>query len=712
MPESPTTTTESPTSPPPTSGVRAITVRAILVGIVMTVLVNAWVEYSELVTPTSQMSESTPPIPAILALGAVAAVFALLWKLHSALANSTAPGSGILARLVKQFALTRHEILAVYLFLIVSCAMPSVGIIRLILPCLMELQYFEEPTNHFDEMKLHIPKHWAPIEGESVRTFWEGAPSSIPPTSLAKIRLVGPALEAAYQFFAQSYQVPWREWRWPFGVWTVYLVVYFLSSFCIVTLFRKKWEEDDHLTFPIASMSVELVRSGRSPGTGVTFFKDPIMWTGFSLAFIYNGLNMLHAFNPSVPAMGLYYPIGQLFTERPWSLMNGLAVWYKPEILGLGYLVPSDIQLSIFVFSMMQWFSRPMGFIVGVQPGGFPFSRQQATGALIILGLYFIYQARGRLADAWRHSWGTKKVDDSGEPLPHRWAMIGAIGGLIYLVAFPVFHGVSLWQMATYIGIGTLFLIAYCRNRGETGLPIVWGYPLVMQKKVMTNFLGSEPFITAANTKSFTLLSIFTFLQRGTYYAITSSKQESCIVGETMGLGARRTAKLVLLATVVGFVISLWMYLASYYTWGGNVMETVGGTQGGQRAGIAMREFKAASEWIDAPSPPNVPELTATCVGAFMTLSLIMARRTWVAFPLHAVGYAFASCHDNYMWFAALVIFATKTIVIRLGGFRLYRRLAPGFIAFTLGHFVSIGIWSFAGLYAGDFVQRYRVWFL
>lgn len=692
---------------------RAITFRAILVAVVITVAVLAWVEYSELVTPTSQMSESTPPIPAILSLGAVAGLFALLWRLAGLLSTSRVPGARFASRTIERITLTRHEILAVYLFLIVACAMPSVGIVRLILPCLMELQYFGEPTNHFDEMAQHIPKHWAPLEPEAVRTFWEGSPRSVPSSGLAKLPIIGRPLEGIYQFFAQSALVPWDEWAWPFVVWSLYLILYFVNSFCIITLFRRKWAEDDHLTFPIAAMSIELVRSGRSPGTGIAFFRDPIMWVGFSLAFIYNGLNMLHAFNPAVPAMGLNYPIGSLFTERPWNAMQGMAVWYKPEILGLGYLVPSDIQLSIFVFSMAQWFSKPAAVIYGYQPAGFPFSRQQATGALIVLGLYFIYQARHRLAEAWRKAvTGDPSIDDSEEPLPHRFALIVAVIGLVLLVGFPIVHGVKWWQAVAYFAVGTLFLIAYCRNRAETGLPIVWGYPLLMQKKVLTNFAGSEPFIAPGRTKSFTLLSMFTFLQRGTYYAITSSEQESCIVGETMSIGARRTAWLLIVATVIGFLSAYWMYVASYHTWGGNVMETVGGTQGGQRAGIAMGEFKAASDWIDAPSPPNVPELSAHIFGAVVTFGLIMARRTWLTFPLHAVGYAFASCHDNYMWFPALVIFLTKTIVVRVGGFRLYRRLAPGFIAFTLGHFVSIGIWSFAGLYAGDYVQRYRVWFL
>lgn len=692
---------------------RPVTLRAAIVSVAVLVGVLAWVEYSELVQPTSQMSESTPPIPAVLSLGLIAALSVALWRLAGRVAESGLPGRRLLSRLVGGLALSRGEILAIYLFLIVACAMPSVGIIRLILPCLMGPRYFGAPGNNYELMSRYIPRHWSPDDAEAVRTFWEGSVRDIPPGNVAHIPVIGPALDGAFQFFAQSYAVPWRDWATPFLVWTLYLTVYFISSFCLVSMFRRKWAEDDHLNFPIARMSIELFRTGSSPGTGVPFLRDPVAWAGFSIAMLYNATNMIAVFKPELPSMGLLYPIGTLFTEHPWNAMQGLAVWYKPEILGFGYLVPADIQLSLFVFSMVHWLSRPIAAAKAYTASAFPYPEEQATGAMVVLGLYFVYQARGRIAEVWRKAFtGDASIDDSREPISHRAALAGTVLGLAFLVGFPILHGVQAWQALSYFMVGTLFLLVYCRNRAETGLPIVWGYPLLMQKRVLTNFLGSEPFIAPGRIKSFTLLTVFMFLERGTYYAITSSMQESCIVGESLGIGARRTARLLFAAVVIGFVATFWMYLSAYYTWGGNVMETVGGTAGGQRTQIAMDEFQAASQWIDHPSGPKVPERNASIYGAAFALLLIVARRIWFGFPLHPVGYALASCHDNYMWFPALFVYTAKKLTTRIGGNRLYRRLAPGFIAFTLGHFCAIGLWSFAGLYAGDWIQRYRVWFL
>jgi hypothetical protein len=697
----------SPTNKP----VRALTLRALLVATVITFAVMAWVQYSELVTPTSQMSESTPPIPAILGLGFV---WALFWLWHRGMEGlKKLPGLNRLAALGDRLTLTRHEILAVYLFLIVSCAMPSVGVIRLVLPCLMGLQYFGEPSNHYAEMAQYIPPAWAPKGEDAVLTFWEGTDRTIPPTGLEGLPIIGPVVDGVWQFFGATFVVPWGEWGVPFAVWSLYLTCYFISMFCLVTLFRRKWTEDERLQFPLATMSIEMVRTGESPGTGVQFFRDPVMWIGFGIAVIYNGMNMLNALNPAVPAMHLMYPIGSLFTEMPWRAMSGLAFWYKPEVMGLGYVVPSQILLSILVFSLLLWFTLPAAATFGYQKPGFPFDRTQAVGSMIVLGLYFVWQARDRLQQVLRKAlYNDPSVDDTDQPLSYRAAFWGTVVSLAVLVGFPIAYGVSWWPALIYFAIGTLFVIAYAHNRAETGLPIVWGYPIEKQNLVLPSFCGSAPLLGDGRLRSFTLLSMLNFYQRGTWYAVNSTGHESCIVGHTMGLGVRRTTKLLFVAMLIGLVSAFWMYLACYNTYGGNIMETVGGTSGGQRVQIAMSVFNGVSRMVDQPVGPNRDEIAATLVGAAVTIALILIRRQFFWFPLHPVGYFFACCHMNYMWFAALVILTARAVVTRIGGARLYRRLAPAFYALTLGHFFSVGVWSFVGLFAGDQVQRYRVWFL
>ena len=691
---------------------RSATVRAIVIALVLSLFVSAWNKQAELVTLTSQVSESTPPIAAILALFLLLGLTGLLGRIAArSQATGALPGLGAVCRRV---TLNRGEILVVFVFMAITSAMPGVGLFRQIMPNLMVCQYFGNPTNHLTQMAEGIPHQWAPNDPEVARIFWEGGDVNPPSFGLAGIPVVGPFVEGSLRFLAGPTLVPWQYWLVPFLLWSAYLSAYFITAFCLVTLFRRAWEDDERLTFPVSNFAVEMIRREGSLLSGKDFFRDPIVWIGFSLAVIYNVMNALKVFNPSVPALGIMYPLGSLFTESPWDTMNGFAIFYKPEILGFGYMVPSDVLFSIWFFTLLSWIIRPFAKMAGYSPAGFPFVTNQAQGAFILLGLYFVYQSRGRLMQVAKKAlYGDDSVDDGDEPLSFRVSFLVAVIGILVVVTMPIVFGVKWWVSVMYFGIVLLTLLVYCRNRAEMGFPIVWGYPLYEQRPLMTNFLGSAAFVTPGHTQSFTLLTMFSWLQRSVNQAITSLGQEGTIAAHKLGQSRRTIAKVVILALVVGLVMAFLVNLSSYYEYGGLVLSSPGGTEGGQMTQEVLGQFSAVSQWLDSPEGPSGRKIGYTIAGAVLALTMIICRRASVRFPFHPGGYAIAFCHASpFMWFAALLLWGIKSVTFHIGGIGLYRRLAPGFLAFTLGHFFSVGVWSLAGLYAGDWVRRYIVWFL
>ena len=686
--------------------------RALLVAVVLSLFVAAWTKQAELVTLTSQISESTPPIASILCLFLVLGLGAALTRIAARCeAHGNLPG---LARLCRRLRLRRDEILVVFVFVAITAAMPGVGLLRQVMPCLMVPQYFGQPTDHLAEMAATIPRQWAPNDPEVARVFWEGEDASPPTLGLDRVPLVGPLLEGAFRFLAGPSLVPWQYWFTPFLLWSAYLSAYFIAAFCLVTLFRRTWEDDERLTFPVSSFAVEMIQPESSQFSRTDFFRDPVVWVGFSLAVLYNGLNALKVFSPGIPALGISYPLGRLFTESPWDTMRGLSVYYKPEILGLGYLVPSDVLFSIWFFTLLSWLVRPLAKTVGYSPPGFPFVTQQAMGAFVVLGLYFTYQARDRLVEVLRKElFGAQGLDDREEPFNFRWTLLGAAAGIFLVITIPIAFGVTWWVSLFYFGIMFLVLLVYCRNRAEMGFPIVWGYPLYEQRPLMVNFLGSRAFVSPGNVRSFTLLTMFSWLQRSVNQAITSTAQEACVAAHRLGEGRRTIARVAIGALVFGVIIAFLVNLSAYYEYGGLVLSSPGGIQGGQMTQEVLRQFMSVSEWIDQPQAPHPQKIGYTITGAALGLAMILGRRAWVRFPFHPGGYALAFSHRGpYMWFAALLLWVIKRITLQVGGAGLYRRLARGFLAFTLGHFFSVGIWSLAGLRAGEWVRRYIVWFL
>jgi len=76
-------------------------------------------------------------------------------------------------------------------------------------------------------------------------------------------------------------------------------------------------------------------------------------------------------------------------------------------------------------------------------------------------------------------------------------------------------------------------------------------------------------------------------------------------------------------------------------------------------------------------------------------VGLAFARNTWFGFPLHPIGYAFASSYAmEYIWAVVLLTWLIKTLVVRYGGLKLYRRSLPFFFGMILADCVVQLVWG------------------
>lgn len=648
LPEPITEATES--ADRPLVPYQAATTRALVTALVLTLICAAWTRQAELVTLTSQISEATPCVAAIMCLFLLLGLGALLRK--------TARFTELSGRFVRfgdwcrRLILRPAEILVVFVFLAIAAPMPGIGIFRLVMPSLMAPQYFGMPNNHLSEMAQAIPWQLAPNDPEAARIYWEGGDATIPALGLDRVPLVGPALEGAAHLLLGPTLVPWRLWAVPFLLWTGYICAYLISAFCLITLFRKHWAEEERLSFPMSNFAVEMIRPQGSLLSGHNFYRDPVVWTGFSLAVAYNVMSAAAAINPALPALGISYPLGNIFTESPWNAMRGFTIYYKPELLGLGYLVPSDVLFSIWFFSLGEWVIRPFAKMVGYMPSGFPYMAEQAMGAFVLLALYFVYSARATLWQIVQDAASGLTTNDRNEPLSHRYALLGAVLGMIVVFTLPMAFGVVWWVALLYFGLMFGVLIVYCRNRAEMGWPVVWGYPLYGQRQSMITFLGSAAFITGKDYKSFTILSMFSWLQRTVNQALTSTGQEGCVAAEKLGENPRTIARIVLLAIVVGVVVAFLTNLSTVYEYGGITLSSSGDITGGGMTQEIVGQYSQLSRWMDNPDVADVRRISYTIWGALMVIGMIAGRHCWVRFPFHPGGYALANCHGSpFMFF-------------------------------------------------------------
>ena len=197
----------------------------------------------------------------------------------------------------------------------------------------------------------------------------------------------------------------------------------------------------------------------------------------------------------------------------------------------------------------------------------------------------------------------------------------------------------------------------------------------------------------------------------GFFFSSTAYPLEGYKASETLKSRARDIALGGLVAVALGLMMAWWMHLATYYDYGGNVVES-GGVSGGPRTGLTIREYQSAAANLLKPSGPDPARRVAMGVGAVLTGILVFARSVHLRFPLHPLGYAMAAAYSHQIWGGFFVVWVLKSLIFKLGGVRMYKRLTPAFIGLALGHFFTMGIaWAIVGSFYGAAAERARVWF-
>jgi hypothetical protein len=649
--------------PVETPGLSGITVRAAIIAALLMVVCSYWVRQAEVVVLTSQITESVPAIPAVAALMALGLV---------------AP---VLRRLSRWLAVSRGEIVLIYCFIAIATSMAGCGIIRFWLSLVPALFYLDTPQNDFASLQQYIPRWFVPQDREVVRTLYEGSEGGV---------------------------TPWGAWMLPLLHWAAFFLAFWLLLLCVVVLFRRQWVERERLTFPLLYLPLEVLRED-TPGRLVgQFFRSPTMWIGFGIASVYNLMNILNAFNPSVICLGKYYNVGSLFVDRPWSAVQPLVIHYRPEMIGLGYLVSLETAFSVWAFYLLNKLTAVLGAAAGYDRAGYPFVQEQSIGAYIAIFIFLVYASRRNIAAVLRKAWtGDPSVPDADEPLPYRLTVVLLVGMVIALSVWLNRAGMAQWVGWLYFALVIAVAVVYARIRAEVGVPLIWMFPFYQQKKLMLNLLGSRPLMVGGSPATLTIFAVLTFMSRGYFPALMGYQIESLKLAREAQVNIRQMAAVVIIAVLVGTFAAYWMHLSSYYENGAGVLG-----MGGWGTELAVQEFEEVNNYTKAPLAPDVARSVASGVGFVVASVLLALRAVFLRLPLHPLGYAISTAYGDLVWGSFFIVWLAKWLILRLGGMKTYRRLIPAFIGLCLGHFFTAGVlWGGLGAYGGEAFRRYGVWF-
>ncbi|MCS7254731.1 MAG: DUF6785 family protein [Armatimonadota bacterium] len=638
------------------------TAYVLTVAVGLNILCGVWIRQAEIVVLATQVSEAVPPVPAIGVLLLLLFGNLLLRLIHPAIAFS------------------RAELMLIYFFTTISSSLPGCGIVRFLFALIGTPIYYASAENEFDTILWHnLPSWLVPMDRDAMRSL----------------------------YLSSAAGIPWGVWLPKLAWWTLFFTLYWICSLGLVSLFARQWCDKEKLVFPLVQLPLEITRTedGR-----LTFFRNRLMWLGFIASSFYNAMNMLNAYFPSVPAFGKFFDMGASFIESPWRALRPLIIWYRPELIGFGFLVPTDVSLSIWLSYMLIKVQAFVGEIIGYRYPGYPFPQEQSLGAYIAMAIYLIYTARLHIADALKRALGYRSNSRNGEyseVLNPRQSLLLITSGFFGMVLFASMAGMATWLASLYFAIVIIVAFVYARIRAEVGIPLIWMFPFFQQKRSITYTLGTRPLLDRGGVKSMAAFALFTFMARGYYPELIGYQIEGVKMADNAGWKRSAIIPWSTIALIVGLWIGFYFHLTPYYHYG--AIRLRGGIWG---TWLAMEEYRAVVNAVRMPSPPEMPKVIATLSGAICVSLFAVIRLLLLQVPIHPLGYAMAGAYGDLIWGPFFIVWLLKTLILRYAGGVAYRKCIPLFLGFALGHYFTAGlVWGLWSVTGAEVFSRYGVWF-
>lgn len=614
----------------------SVTWRALLIGLVLIPINNYW-------QICSLMWDEGYPTTMSLYFNTIFSLF-LLTVL-----------SLLLAKFMPKLALSQGELLTVYIMLCLASSIGGHDMIEVLMAVIWSGSWLATPENEWLELfDEYIPNWLAVKDRDFLADYQKGG------TTLYTIEHI-------------------KGWLQPVLWWAAFIFFLVFIMLCINVIMRRQWIEREKLSYPIIQLPLEMTEKG-----GASFFKNKLMWFAFAIAGGLDILNGLHFLYPAVPSVGgKFYDIAPLFTTKPWNAIGWTPIAVHPFVIGLAFFIPLDLSFSCWLFYLLWKGQLIATSFLGLRNlPGFPYINEQIFGASI--GLFSLALWGGR-----RHLFQVAKkifcsgfnFDDSSEPMPYRFAILGIIIGMIFITAFCHAASMSIGVILLFFAIYFAISIAITRIRAELGPPI-HSLHSTGPDSMLTRAFGTRGF----GKNNLTMFSLLFFFNRAYRGHPMPNQLEGFKFAERSGMHNRRLLLAMILATAVGTLAAPWASLHLGYKYGGSDI-------------WSGQTFRRLQSWLSNPSKPNYPAVVAMGVGLSLTLFLMRMRMKFFWWPLYPAAYPISSTWAmSFFWFSILISWAVKWVILKYGGLRIHRRAIPFFLGLILGQFIIGSLWGIVGI--------------
>ncbi len=627
-----------------------MTKRAFIVGLLLSAWANLWPTYTSLVLHSSRADHAHFPLASFIPF------LALLC------------GNILLER--RGIGFSPSELLTICCMSTVAACMQGEWLSGYLLGMITAPYYFATPENRWEELLLqHIPSWTVIPDRELVRGFYEGLPPGQP--------------------------VPWGAWFTPVFWWALFLGALLTANLCLSVLLRKQWMEHEKLAFPIATAILELTGATGQSGKIAALIQNRLFRIGFLVTFTIIAWNITTWFVVGMPTLPIlkgqagrhYLPIAPGFPD--------FRVTFSTMTLTLGYFTRSEILFSIWLFHFLAIaqagiFNR-LGYDLGssdIWCSFHPAVGWQSFGGMIVLVVWGIWIGRGHLRDVIRHVTGRATGGDAGEMMSYRAAVAFLLLSSGVMAAWLHHSGMSWGPVVTFgFGIFVLYL-GLSRIIIESGLVFLRG-PITAQALTWHLFgiAGVGPASAAALALS------FGWFCDGKTFGMTMMAHVPRL-GAAMRPDTRRPlAPSILIASLLGaLTVIAYVVYVGYRTTGGLNFGHVSFMGSGDLNAFGICKF-TASRVQQGTLGTDWTRVSFLGIGAAFTALLFWIRYLFPGFPIHPIGFTISAAAPlQNTGFSIFLIWAVKSLILRIGGLERYRATAPLFLGILIGFVAGVAL--------------------
>jgi hypothetical protein len=568
-------------------------------------------------------------------------------------------------RLRRRALFEQGELLVVYVMVALACVFAGHDMLQNLIGTLGHPYRFATPSNGWEARFFgYLPTWLFVTDRESLAAFYGGNTS----------------------IYDHAYLL--QPWVRPLLWWALFVFAQVVVFLGFNILIRRQWTENEKLAFPLVQLPLAMT----DPGSRTPFWSNRVMWAGFATAALVTTVNGLSYLYPSIPALAVKeYNITQTITDRPWSAMGTTNISLYPFAIGLAYFIPLDLSFSCWFFFVWRKAQQVLGAAAGLDAAanrGWPFFSEQSSGAWIGLMFILLWSNRAYLRKVFAELLGLRPPDvPSGELRSYRWALAGIVTGLLFVWFFFQAMGMTPKVASLFLLIYMGLSVAITRIRAELGTPHEINF--VSPNAILVNTLGT----TQLGPQNLTAMACTHWFNRGYRCHPMPNQLESFKMAEGGRIDLPRLYALTLAASGFAIFVTYWANLDVTFAAG-----ATGKAAAGFKRWVGAESFERLSGWLTTPVVVNARNVGWMLAGLGVTFFLKGMRGAFIWWPFHPAGYALALSYAmDYFWFAFLVSWVIKLLLVRYGGMRMHTAAAPFFLGLILGDYVAGSVWAIYG---------------